>query len=82
MKAGTLPPMGGSGVTVEIDETFIGAKYKKPEGARGYAHKNAVLTLVAAWWRLSLLPCGRHGCRRSAADHQGECCSRHARHDR
>jgi hypothetical protein len=46
MKAGKLPPMGGAGVTVEIDETFIGTKYKKPEGARGYAHKNAVLTLV------------------------------------
>ena len=41
-----LPPMGGEGVTVEIDETFIGTKHKKPEGARGYAHKNAVLTLV------------------------------------
>ena len=41
-----LPPMGGEGATVEIDETFIGTKYKKPEGARGYAHKNAVLTLV------------------------------------
>ena len=41
-----LPPMGGEGVTVEIDETFIGTKYKKPEGARGFAHKNAVLTLV------------------------------------
>lgn len=40
------PPMGGEGVTVEIDETFIGTKEKKPEGARGYAHKNAVLTLV------------------------------------
>lgn len=47
MGSGTgLPPMGGAGVTVEIDETFIGTKYKKPEGARGYAHKNAVLTLV------------------------------------
>ena len=44
--AGNLPPMGGEGVTVEIDETYIGHKYKKPEGARGYAHKNAVLTLV------------------------------------
>ena len=31
---------------VEIDETFIGTKYKKPDGARGFAHKNAVLTLV------------------------------------
>jgi transposase-like protein len=46
MKAGNLPPMGGEGVTVEIDETFIGTKYKKPEGARGYAHKNAIMTLV------------------------------------
>jgi len=45
MKAGKLPPMGGEGVTVEIDETFIGTK----EGAkvrRGYAHKNAIMTLV------------------------------------
>jgi transposase-like protein len=46
MKAGKLPPMGGLGVKVEIDETFIGTKYKKPEGARGYAHKNAIMTLV------------------------------------
>ena len=47
MKAGTvLPPMCGEGVTVEIDETYIGTKHKKPDGARGYAHKNAVLTLV------------------------------------
>ena len=47
MTAGTvLPPMGGEGATVEIDETFIGNKHEKAEGARGYAHKNAVLTLV------------------------------------
>ena len=47
MTAGVaMPPLGGEGVTVEIDETFIGTKYKKPEGARGYAHKNAILTLV------------------------------------
>ena len=47
MTAGTvLPPMGGEGATVEIDETFIGNKHAKAEGARGYAHKNAVLTLV------------------------------------
>ncbi len=26
-----LPPMGGEGATVEIDETFIGTKQKKPE---------------------------------------------------
>ena len=46
MAGGKLPPMGGEGVTVETDETFIGTKYKKPKGARGYAHKNAVMTLV------------------------------------
>src|SRR4051794_3715832 len=46
MASASLPPMGGAGVTVEIDETFIGSKYKKPEGARGFAHKNAVMTLV------------------------------------
>ena len=45
MEAGTLPPMGGEGEIVEIDETFIGTK----EGAtvaRGYRHKHAILTLV------------------------------------
>lgn len=45
MKSGNLPPMGGEGVTVEIDETFIGRK-PGTEVRRGYAHKNAVLTLV------------------------------------
>ena len=46
MKAGTvLPPMGGPGVTVEIDETFIGQK-KDVAKQRGYAHKHAILTLV------------------------------------
>jgi transposase-like protein len=45
MDAGSLPPFGGEGMTVEIDETFIGKK----EGAqvrRGFAHKRAVMTLV------------------------------------
>ena len=46
MKDGSIPPLGGSGKVVEIDETFIGQKYAKPEGARGYAHKNALMTLV------------------------------------
>ncbi len=40
-----LPPMGGAGVTVEIDETFIGQKKDMPK-QRGYAHKHAVMTLV------------------------------------
>jgi len=37
---------GAGGGTVEVDETFIGYKHKKAEGARGYAHKNAMLTLL------------------------------------
>ncbi len=46
MAGGALPPMGGEGAVVEIDETFIGSKKEKAEKARGYAHKHAVLTLV------------------------------------
>ncbi len=45
MAAGTLPPMGGEGAIVEIDETFIGQKKDMPK-QRGYAHKHAILTLV------------------------------------
>ncbi len=40
-----LPPMGGEGAVVEVDETFIGQKADMPK-QRGYAHKHAVLTLV------------------------------------
>lgn len=46
MAGGAMPPMGGEGGIVEIDETFIGKKGDKPKNARGYAHKHAVLTLV------------------------------------
>lgn len=46
MKDGNLPPIGGAGEVVEIDETFIGQKHEKAPKARGYAHKHAVLTLV------------------------------------
>jgi hypothetical protein len=38
-------PMGGEGAIVEADETFIGRKQGVPKH-QGYAHKNAVLTLV------------------------------------
>lgn len=38
-------PMGGDGVTVEIDETFIGCKEGVPV-RRGYAHKHAAMTLI------------------------------------
>jgi transposase-like protein len=60
MKSGTiLPPMGGAGVTVEIDETFIGQKKDVPK-ARGYAHKHAILTLVERGKGKPVLPRGRH----------------------
>ena len=45
MTAGMLPPIGGQGAVVEIDETFIGKKEGVPV-RRGYAHKYAVMTLV------------------------------------
>ena len=45
MAKGDLPPMGGEGKVVEIDETFIGKKNDEPI-RRGYAHKHAVMTLV------------------------------------
>jgi len=45
MASGTLPPMGGEGAVVEIDETYIGRKPNMPKH-RGTAHKHAVLTLV------------------------------------
>ena len=45
MASGKLPPMGGPGGIVEIDETFIGNK-PDMEVKRGYRHKNAVLSLV------------------------------------
>jgi transposase-like protein len=44
---GLLPPMGGTGKTVEADETYIGRLQgqRKPRKG-GAAHKNIVLTLV------------------------------------
>jgi transposase-like protein len=42
---GMLPPMGGDGAIVEIDETFYGKKAGMPV-RRGYAHKHAILSLV------------------------------------
>jgi transposase-like protein len=47
MRVGSLmPPMGGDGQPVEIDETFIGVKKRKGAKSRGPSHKHAVLTLV------------------------------------
>jgi transposase-like protein len=45
MTKGDLPPIGGDGEVVEIDETFIGKKEDEPV-RRGYTHKHAVMTLV------------------------------------
>jgi transposase-like protein len=42
---GLMPPLGGKGGTVEIDETFIGKK-KGANVQRGYGHKHAIMTLV------------------------------------
>ena len=46
MRSDNTVDFGSGGGTVEVDETFIGHKHKKAEGARGYSHKNAMLTLV------------------------------------
>jgi transposase-like protein len=42
---GELPPMGGNGGTVEVDETFIGRKKGMPK-KRAFHHKMKVLALV------------------------------------
>jgi transposase-like protein len=48
MREGVMSPMGGNGGVVEADETFIGKDPTSPkkEGARGWAHKMKVLSLV------------------------------------
>lgn len=49
MRTGSLAtPMGGEGAILEADETFIGKKdgVVKSRTARGYAHKQAALSLV------------------------------------
>ncbi|MBT3071680.1 IS1595 family transposase [Rhodomicrobium sp. Az07] len=48
MRSGSLAPMGGPGSIVEADETFIGKKEGavKHPNARGYAHKQAALSLI------------------------------------
>ena len=50
MKEGAPGLLGGSGKTVEVDETFIGRdktiKPKRQKKGRGYHHKHKVLSLV------------------------------------
>lgn len=46
MRSDNTVDFGSGGGVVEVDETFIGHKHKKGKGARGYAHKNAILSLV------------------------------------
>jgi transposase-like protein len=46
LRTGGLAPLGGTGKTVEADETFIGRLEGQPKAKGGYAHKNTVLTLV------------------------------------
>jgi transposase-like protein len=47
MKTGEgLPPMGGTGKFVEVDETYIGRLQGQPKRRAGGAHKNMVMTLV------------------------------------
>jgi transposase-like protein len=43
---GLMPPMGGDGKVVEVDETYIGRLEGQPKRTRGWGHKNTVLTLV------------------------------------
>ena len=55
MREGTFPmKLGGADKTVEVDETFWGNKKKQRKGARGYAHKEKILSLVvwkpACFW--------------------------------
>ena len=46
IRDGTLPPLGGGGKTVEVDETYIGRLEGVPKPRGGSSHKNVVLTLV------------------------------------
>jgi len=46
MKPGSTGLMGSGGGTVEADETYWGNQGKQRKGARGYAHKMKVVSLV------------------------------------
>ena len=46
MNIGTTGPLGGNGSPVEVDETYWGNTGKQAPGARGWAHKMKVVSLV------------------------------------
>lgn len=46
MTSGQGGLLGGNGGPVEVDETYWGNSYEKPETARGYAHKMKIVSLV------------------------------------
>jgi hypothetical protein len=46
MKELNLEQLGGNDKIVESDETFISNQKEKPAGARGWNHKNKILSLV------------------------------------
>ena len=46
MRDGVLAPMGGEGMTIEADETYIGRNSKPRLNKRGGSHKNKVMSLV------------------------------------
>lgn len=46
MRVVGMEPMGGTGKTVEVDETFIGRLEGVPKPRGGGSHKNVVMTLV------------------------------------
>jgi transposase-like protein len=46
MRSDDFTPMGGTGKTVEADETYIGKQLGSPSGRHGPSFKNMVLTLV------------------------------------
>jgi len=46
MKDGGLPPLGGNGEIIEIDETYIGIDKRKPTPKNGPAQKRKALSLI------------------------------------
>jgi len=46
MNSGSGGPLGGNGTPVEVDETYWGNVGKQAPGARGWAHKMKVVSLI------------------------------------